>query len=105
MLKAVSQGSDVGDRSALPHVVTGCSCGCLAAAQDIVPLVKNAHYLLVTLLLCNAAAMEVRCVWHTKACWCNLVKLRKLLSSVLPPTTWIYVAFTDAAPVPEQACA
>ena len=60
MLKAVAQGSDVG-RSALPHVVTGCSCGCLAAAQNIVPLVKNAHYLLVTLLLCNAAAMEVRC--------------------------------------------
>ena len=28
--------------------------------QNIVPIVKNAHYLLVTLLLCNAAAMEVR---------------------------------------------
>ena len=27
-------------------------------AQQIIPIVKNAHYLLVTLLLCNAAAME-----------------------------------------------
>ena len=27
-------------------------------AQKIIPIVKNAHYLLVTLLLCNAAAME-----------------------------------------------
>jgi metal transporter CNNM len=27
-------------------------------AKQIIPLVKNAHYLLVTLLLCNAAAME-----------------------------------------------
>ena len=26
--------------------------------QKIIPIVKNAHYLLVTLLLCNAAAME-----------------------------------------------
>lgn len=31
-----------------------------ARLQNIVPIVKNAHYLLVTLLLCNAAAMEVR---------------------------------------------
>lgn len=84
MLKAVSQGSDVGYRSALPHVVTGCSCGCLAAAQNIVPLVKNAHYLLVTLLLCNAAAMEVRCAVQA------LVKLScNLLFSKLPPTPWL----------------
>ena len=29
-----------------------------AAAKRIIPVVKNAHFLLVTLLLCNAAAME-----------------------------------------------
>ena len=26
--------------------------------QQIIPIVKNTHFLLVTLLLCNAAAME-----------------------------------------------
>jgi metal transporter CNNM len=26
--------------------------------QVVIPVVKNAHYLLVTLLLCNAVAME-----------------------------------------------
>ncbi|GAX72913.1 hypothetical protein CEUSTIGMA_g368.t1 [Chlamydomonas eustigma] len=28
------------------------------SAEKIIPIIKNAHYLLVTLLLCNAAAME-----------------------------------------------
>lgn len=37
-----------------------------ARLQNIVPIVKNAHYLLVTLLLCNAAAMEVG---QRPTCW------------------------------------
>ncbi len=29
-------------------------------AERIMPVIKNTHHLLVTLLLCNAMAMEVR---------------------------------------------
>jgi hypothetical protein len=29
-------------------------------AERIMPVIRNSHYLLVTLLLCNAASMEVR---------------------------------------------
>lgn len=49
-------------------------------AKKIMPVIRNSHHLLVTLLLCNAGAMEVCSVFFTHICMAYLEMMLGMLS-------------------------